>query len=239
MTTVVISQPMYFPWPGFLAQLSMADVVIWLTDVQFSKGSFTNRVQVRLPSGMSWLSVPLARKGSDTQISNLVAAKENWLASHVATLKQSLKGAPHLETALTIANQICATGPLCDALIASSEGLAQACGITPTQTLLSTQMSVNGSGTNRVLQLVKEVGGTHYVTGHGARNYLDHAEFEAEGIAVEYMDYDVKPWEDDPEFTPFVTGLDLLAKTGPNAASYLNPKTTNWRQMPLLKADSD
>ena len=29
MTTVVISQPMYFPWPGFLAQLAIADVVVW------------------------------------------------------------------------------------------------------------------------------------------------------------------------------------------------------------------
>ena len=40
---VVISQPMYFPWVGFLSQISMASTIIWLDDVQFSKGSFTNR----------------------------------------------------------------------------------------------------------------------------------------------------------------------------------------------------
>ncbi|MFT7595258.1 MAG: hypothetical protein ACI8R4_002586 [Paracoccaceae bacterium] len=47
MTRVVISQPMYFPWAGFLAQLALADVRIWLDDAQFSNGSFTNRVQVK------------------------------------------------------------------------------------------------------------------------------------------------------------------------------------------------
>lgn len=46
MARVVISQPMYFPWFGFMAQMSLADVFIWLDDAQFSKGSFTNRVQV-------------------------------------------------------------------------------------------------------------------------------------------------------------------------------------------------
>ena len=44
---VVISQPMYFPWVGFLSQISMASTIIWLDDVQFSKGSFTNRVQIK------------------------------------------------------------------------------------------------------------------------------------------------------------------------------------------------
>ena len=30
---VVISQPMYFPWVGFLSQISMASTIIWLDDV--------------------------------------------------------------------------------------------------------------------------------------------------------------------------------------------------------------
>ena len=46
MTRVVITQPMLFPWPGFFEQLCLADVYIYLDDVQFSKGSFTNRVQI-------------------------------------------------------------------------------------------------------------------------------------------------------------------------------------------------
>ena len=44
---VVISQSMFFPWVGFLEQLKLADVYVFYDDVQFSKGSFTNRVRVK------------------------------------------------------------------------------------------------------------------------------------------------------------------------------------------------
>ena len=41
---VVITQPMLFPWVGLLEQIMLADVLVNYADVQFSKGSFTNRV---------------------------------------------------------------------------------------------------------------------------------------------------------------------------------------------------
>ncbi len=230
MTTVVISQPMYFPWPGFLAQLAIADVVVWLVDVQFSKGSFTNRVQVRTPGGRSWLSIPLLGKGSKTAIMDLTAAKPDWLDGHLATLRQSLRHAPHAATALETASSIAGHARLCDALIASSETLARACGIPTPQTCLSTDLAVPGDGSDRVLGIVNAVGGTRYVTGHGARNYLDHTGFADAGVAVDYMDYAVTAWRDSADFSPYVTGLDLLAHTGGAAArAYLNPQTIGWQ----------
>lgn len=231
MTTVVISQPMYFPWPGFLAQLSMADVMIWLDDATFSKGSFTNRVQVRLPNGMSWLSIPLEGKGSGQLICDLQAAKPGWLDAHLATAKQAFKSAPHKTQALDLVEGLRAQNRLCDTITASSETLAAACGIGLGPTHRSSEMGIGGKGSERVLRLVKECGGTRYVTGHGARNYLDHEAFEAAGVAVEYMDYAVKPWgEDTGAFSPYVTGLDLLAHVGGQAAaSHLNPRTRPWR----------
>ena len=48
---IVISQPMYFPWMGFFQQIAIADVFIFYSDVQFSKGSFTNRVQIKTSNG--------------------------------------------------------------------------------------------------------------------------------------------------------------------------------------------
>ena len=42
--------------------------------------------------------------------------------------------------------------------------------------------------------MVAQVGGTRYVTGHGAARYLDHPAFQAAGIAVDYIDYSCTPW---------------------------------------------
>ncbi|MEO1789857.1 MAG: WbqC family protein, partial [Pseudomonadota bacterium] len=79
---------------------------------------------------------------------------------------------------MAVAAQLNQSAPLCETLVESSERLAKACGASLTDTMLSTEISAQSKGTERVLHLVKEVGGTRYVTGHGARNYLDHAAFE-------------------------------------------------------------
>lgn len=44
---------MFFPWVGFLEQLKLVDVYVFYDDVQFSKGSFTNRVQVKATDASS------------------------------------------------------------------------------------------------------------------------------------------------------------------------------------------
>src|SRR5690606_21435204 len=46
MTLVAIHQPNYAPWLGYFHKLAQADVFVFLDDAQFSKGSYTNRVQV-------------------------------------------------------------------------------------------------------------------------------------------------------------------------------------------------
>lgn len=239
MTTVVISQPMYFPWVGFVAQMSMADVFIWLDDVQFSKGSFTNRVQVKMPSGRKWMTVPLERTGSFQRISELVPKGENWRQSHRQMLVSSFLGCPHAPEALQLFDEVVATpDSFCDQMIASAEAEARAMSCLPPKILRASSMAIDGSSTGRVLKLVKEVGGDHYITGHGAYAYLDHEAMNQAGVAVSYMDYTPRPWPQDQDhggFTPFVTGLDLLAAEGLASADHLCPATVDWRAFRTTK----
>lgn len=238
MTTVAISQPMYFPWVGFLAQMRSADIFIWLNDAQFSRGSFTNRVQVKTATGRTWMSIPLAGKGAFQRIDQLQAADDECFPRHRALLQQSFLGRPHCRTALDLFDRALAgRTSLCEALIGSAEILAQSIGVLPERILRSSEMGVAGGSWRRVLDLVKAVGGTRYVTGHGALAYLDHAEFEVHGVEVRYMDYDPVPWPQPlGTFTPFVTGLDLVASVGANdAAQHLNPATIDWRAFATRK----
>ncbi|MFY9212583.1 MAG: WbqC family protein [Aestuariivita sp.] len=232
MTRVVISQPMYFPWVGFLAQMALADVMIWLDDAQFSKGSFTNRVQVpRATDQPTWMSIPLEGKGHNTRICDLKPANDAWRNSHLALLRNTYRQEPFGQDALNLATDALSHSTLCDVMIASCRAEAQAVGVSPPDTYLSSEMNVAATGSNRVLELVKAVSGTEYVTGHGARNYLDHNAFEAEGLTVSYMAYNPLPWHQiNPDFTPFVTGLDLIAAIEPDKRyNHLNPDTVTWR----------
>lgn len=231
MTRVVISQPMYFPWPGFFEQMMLADVYIWLDDAQFSKGSFTNRIQVNINGQRKWMTIPLEGKGTLTSIAELRPAGSSWIASHREMLRQSLSGLPAMVDALDIFDRTTSEASLVDCLIQSAALSASYIGISPARVLRSSEMGVTGSSWQRVLDLVKAVGGTEYITGHGAAAYMDHEAFEREGVGVEYMEYSKTPWGSGESFvSPYVTILDLIAAEGKGAADRLIPRTLGWRQ---------
>ena len=107
MRRVVISQSMYFPWVGMLEQIRLADAFIHYDDVQFSKGSFSNRVQVKLPGGMSWMTVPLRDHRLGQTIDEVrLQPTEAWRGRHLALLEQSFDGAPHAADALDLAASV-------------------------------------------------------------------------------------------------------------------------------------
>lgn len=231
MTTVVITQPMLFPWPGFFEQLMLADSYIYLDDAQFSKGSFTNRIQLLRGAERCWMTIPLAGKGSFQRISALQAAGDAWKASHRSLLRQSLIGAPFLDDALAIFDRVYQHTSLIDLLIASIEEPARYMGLGAERRVVrSSALGVEGTSWQRVLDLVRQAHGTCYVTGHGAANYLDHAAFADAGVEVAYMHYSRTRWPQPGEsFTPYVSILDLIARTGRAARDYLHPATIPWR----------
>ena len=237
MRTVVISQPMYLPWPGFISQLAMADILIWLDDALFSRGSFTNRVQIKTAEGSKWVSIPLVGKGFRTPIRDLSPARSDWHRSHGDLVRQALKGAPFLQEALAILDTAATTDTLCDGLIAGAERSLSACQTHTPDIRRASTLDVHGTSWRRVLDLVQAVGGNRYLTGHGAANYLDHLAFEAEGVQVDYMDYDIPPWpQQHGTFTPYVTGLDLIANVAPGArVDHLSRRTIPWREFLAIK----
>lgn len=240
MTSVVISQPMYFPWPGFFELVASADVYVHLDDVQFSKGSFTNRVQIRSATGTNWLTVPLARSGSFEKISDLETSGDAWKGEHRRKLEQSLKGAPHADHALSIFDRVVSKPRLYDILTTSVEETSRVLGLSvPREWHTASELGVSGSSWSRVLGIVRALGGTRYVTAHGAANYLDHEAFEAAGVTVEYIEYSKTAWtQQGAGFTPFVTVLDLLANSGETAIHALQPSTSHWQDFIAARAAS-
>ena len=229
MTTVAISQPMLFPWPGFFEQMMLADVWLWLDDVQFSRGSFTNRIQIRHDGAIKWMTIPLVGKGSFQRIRDLVSTGD-FRDSHISLMRQAYARAPFVKDAIAIMEEVYAQETLCDLLITSSEAPARWLGLgTGQRRVCTSAMNVGGVSWQRVLELVRAVAGDTYLTGHGAANYLDHESFEAAGVAVEYMAYSKTPWaQGGAVFTPYVSILDLIAHTGRGAVAYLHPAKLPW-----------
>ena len=241
MNAVVISQPMLFPWPGFFEQMMLAERYYFLDDVQFSKGSFINRVQIKNFEKINWMTIPLSAKSGYQEIRNLITVDDGWRDKHIAILSQAFRHAPYKKDAIRLAEKAYAKESIIDVLIESIEASASYLGIATDQYRVRTSsINVSGHSSQRVLDIVIAATGSLYITGHGAANYLDHEAFVYAGIEVDYMNYSRTPWpQSGGEFTPFVSILDLIANVGPRSADHLKPATENWRTFILPRAKTD
>jgi hypothetical protein len=232
MTTVVISQPMLFPWSGFFELIACADVFVHLDDAQFSKGSFTNRVQIKHENGIKWMTIPLKGKGQFQKISQLEAAGVDWKRQHRELVRQSLAESESLHGALKLFDRVYGEESLVDLLISSVEASSLLVNSSrPRSWLKSSQMQIAGTSWQRVLAMVKALGGDRYVTAHGASNYLNHEEFERQGVSIEYIEYSKTEYPQlNGSFVPYVSIIDPVANLGEKAGQIIQPKTLAWTE---------
>ena len=77
--------------------------------------------------------------------------------------------------------------------------------------------------TERLVDLVQKAGGTEYLSGPAAKDYIEEDLFKNENIKLSWMDY--SGYKEYPQlFPPFEHGvsiLDLIFNTGKDAINYI------------------
>lgn len=232
---VVISQPMYFPWIGMLQQIRLSDIFVYYDDVQYSRGGYLNRVQIKTGQGVRWLTVPLQdfRLGqliNEVRIDN----RKDWKRSHFDQLQQCYKAAPFRLDMLDLVDDVFSRSHevIGDLASASTNALVRYFSGIGDENSFRTSSSLNvpGSSSQRVIDICLALNAKTYLTGHGARNYLNHEAFEENGVAVAYIDYELDEYPQlHDDFTPYVSSLDLIANCGTEGVSLIKGKHESWR----------
>ncbi len=207
---VAVHQPNYLPWLGYFAKLAAADVFVFLDDVQFSKGSFTNRVQIERNGAAAWMTVPVSHAFGAT-VAEVATAGSDFARVHLEGLRQTYRSASffaevwpvlhgwleHPQPALAALNQRLIRE------IASTLGIQ-------TRLMTSSAMGVApGPADVRLASLVHAVapGGT-YLSGRGGGNYQDPAVYARHGIGLRYTAFSSPPYERSGR--PFIAGLSIV-----------------------------
>jgi hypothetical protein len=87
----------------------------------------------------------------------------------------------------------------------------------------ASEFTLQGKREERLMDLLQQVGATHYLSGPKAKDYLIEPLFEKNEIVLEWMDYTNYPEYAQP-FPPFDHGvsiIDLIFNEGPNATRYM------------------
>jgi hypothetical protein len=232
ISNVVVLQPMYIPWAGAFDQVRLCDVFVHFDDVQLPQGRhFTNRVQVKTPQGQQWLTIPLVRSSRGVIKNVRMEESSNWRDTHLKTFSQYLARASFFQDAMELLERIYSfkSDKLSDFNINAIELIATYLGLERVF-VKSSDLGVEGTSSTKLLNIVKKLNGDAYLTGHGAKNYLDHEMFEQEGIRVLYFDYRISPYRQlYGEFTPYVSVIDLIANEGKDSTNFLKSKSVVWR----------
>jgi hypothetical protein len=234
MTRVVISQPFFFPWVGLFEQIRLSDVYAHADDVAYTKGGFINRVQIKTAAGIAWLSVPVKHPCAGLPIATVaIDDTDNWRKKHLGQLETAYARAPFRDDMLALVRSVYEQ-PVRTIYELDRASIAAACeylGVADPAVFRETsQIPVGVASTDRVIALVQALHGDVYITGHGARRYLDHERVEAAGIRVEYIAYRRTAYPQlHGAFDPHVSILDLIANAGRDGASSIHSGTTYWR----------
>ncbi len=234
MSSIIITQPMFFPWVGLLEQIKYSDILVIYDDVDYSKGSFVNRVQLKLESKKTWLTVPLSKVKLGDKINEVrIDAKSEWKKKHLSILESAFKDTTYYPEVMGIVNEV--HSDISNSLVdVSFKSMIELCNffdlIKNKEVCFSSELNIPGTSSRRVLDVVKYFSADQYITGHGALKYLDHEEFEFNGIDVMYVDYALKKY---PQkygcFDPYVSSLDLMANCGFGGCEYIDPVMVDWK----------
>lgn len=227
---VGIIQSSYIPWRGYFDFINSVDLFVIYDDIQYSKGSWRNRNQVKTETNLKWLTVPVKVKLGLTIEEILIDyTRKSWQNHQYCLLKESLEYAPFFQDAIQIwqAGIEAENSTISQLNVSLIKLICTYLQIT-TPIVMSRNYTVTGRKAERLIQLLKKVDATVYLSGPNAQAYLDENLFRENQISLEYKTYDYVPypqlWGD---FVGNVSVLDLIANTGKDAKNFLKSQTPN------------
>ncbi len=186
-------QPAYLPWLGYFDKIRRVDVFVYLDTVQFEKNSFINRNRIKTPQGAQWLTIPVKTRGhtSGSLRTTSIDDSQRWRSKHIKSIEMNYRKASRFDECF----------PKIEALVRTPESnLADYClhhlrfwlgelGISNSQIVRSSELSIASSKSDLVLDLCRNCGAQRYLSGALGRDYLVEADFARAGIALEYQSF--------------------------------------------------
>lgn len=218
---VAILQSSYIPWKGYFDIIASVDEFILYDTASYSKGDWRNRNRIKTHAGLSWLTVPVQTSGRLGQpIDEVEVEDTRWAGRHWRSLETFYARARHFDPVAPVLKETYERAARETRLSRINElFIDTVCGLLDIRTRISrsSDYTLRGDRTTRLLHLCEQAGATEYLSGPAAKAYLDPGTFSEYGIAVCWMDYSGYPEYRQlhgPPFVHQVSIVDLLLNEG-------------------------
>ncbi|MDB6097048.1 MAG: putative rane protein [Francisellaceae bacterium] len=224
MKKIAILQSNYIPWKGYFDIIAFVDEFIFYDDVQYTKRDWRNRNQIKTPTGLQWITVPVKNKHEqsirETEIDGF-----KWAEVHWKTLCYNYKKACYFNEI----SHLLAPLYLDQSYTLLSEFnrniIKHICAYLNIKTKMSNSWdyTLEGDKNERLINICKQASANLYVSGNSAKNYINEKKFHNNSLDVIWFDYSNYPpypqlWNG---FSHFVSIIDLLFNCGKKSNLYM------------------
>jgi hypothetical protein len=218
---VAICQPTYLPWIGYFDLMDQVDTFVLLDTVQFEKQSWQQRNRIKTPTGLQWLTVPIAFRGRFGQkICEVEIRDGNFGRMHLRAIELNYsRGRFFRDFFPDISAILGSIGPgdrLVELNVRLLELFVKVLGIR-TPMVLASSLNETGKKTLLLANICRKLGATQYVSPIGSAEYLlaELAVMNEAKIETLFHNYIHPQYEQRfPPFVPFASAIDLIINEG-------------------------
>ena len=215
---VSIHQPDYISYLGYFYKISKSDKFVFLDDAQFSNDNMHHWNRIKTPQGECRLKIPVEQHLGD-KISEVRTKDElRWKEKHLKTLEMNYTKAQYFKEIFPEFREILCTTykSLSDMNIAINTWIIKKFGF-DVEIYKSSELGIESTREERVIDICSLLGGTVYISGHGAKAYQVDSHFAERGIQLVYTDYTpieyTQLWEK-VGFLPYMSVMDYVFNYG-------------------------
>lgn len=223
---IAILQPNYLPWKGVFDIINLADIFVFLDDVQYTKNDWRNRNKIKTPKGIQWITVPVKSNSIKQKIFEVeVSNKVNWQRKHYYSFLANYAKAKYFKEYEFLIEDFYIKNhwkKLSDLNIYTTKKIAEILNI-KTNFFLSSELNILSQDKNqRLIDIIKYFDGKIYISGPAAKKYINIDKFKKNNIEIYFMNYNYPEY---PQlygnFIHEVTVLDVIFNCGINAPKYI------------------
>lgn len=228
---VLIHQPEYLPWLGFFDRIGKADILVVLDDVGYQKNGFINRNKIKTADGWQWITIPVKGRSPNKKIKEVLIDNErDWKNKQLLLIKNNYCKSPNFSQYYTFLKETLEKkwDFISDLDIYLIESVMKFLDIN-IPIIRSSSMKVEGTKNKLLVNICKKVGADIYISGLGAKGYLNEKIFEENGIKVVFRNFEQQKYNQqfNNNFEPQMSILDLILNHGKESKNIIKNNGKN------------
>ena len=212
-----IHQPDFFPYFGFFNKINKSNIYVVMDKVQLSKSGWTHRDKIKTTKEINWITIPIKNIKKKQLIKDCLIDNDiNWKKKHLDIIGQNYKGSKFVNEGIDLIRDLYKlnTNYLFEFNFNIINKLFEILKINVETQLLS-ELAVSGDKSQLLINILKKVGSNKYMSGEGAKNFIDLKLFRNNNIEIIFNNFKHPVYEQiNGDFVKDLSLLDIILNCG-------------------------